>query len=295
MTLDQMRMLVMIADTGSVLAAAKKMHRTQPTISVGLKKLEDELGVKLLDRSSYRATLTSAGHQLCQKGRSILQQTEDFKTMAKYLSLGQEPEVHLAIEASCPMEVVLDILKASEAKYPQTDFNLRMENIWGALDRVQDGEVDLAISPWLHDQNGLEALPLTTTRLLTVAAPGFCPEDRPLEMEQMKHQVQIVVSDSGWRDQAVSYGVLDGGRHWIVSDHQTKKQLIVAGMGWGKLQEHIIKNELHDGRLVPLEITGYPYNVTLDIRAIRRFGEPTGPVAQALWQDLSEYSQEHKD
>ncbi len=46
------------------------------------------------------------------------------------------------------MDVLLDILKASEAKYPQTDFHLRVENIWGgALDKVQDGDVDLAISP----------------------------------------------------------------------------------------------------------------------------------------------------
>jgi len=290
-TLDQMKILVAIFDTGSVLSAAKKLHRTQPTISVGLKKLEDELGVQLLDRSSYRAMLTSEGRQLCEKSRVILQQVDEFKTMAKYLSLGHEPKVHLAIEASCPMDVLLDILKASEAKYPQTDFHLRVENIWGALDKVQDGDVDLAISPWLHDQNGLESLPLTTTRLLTVAAPGFCPADCPLEIDQMKHLVQIVVSDSGWRDHAMSYGVLDGGRHWIVSDHQTKKELIVAGMGWGKLQEHIVKKELLDGVLVPLEIVGYPYDVSLDIRAIRRFGEPTGPVAQALWNDLSEVCQ----
>lgn len=287
MTLDQMKILVAIFDAGSVLAAAKKLHRTQPTISVGLKKLEDELGVQLLDRSSYRATLTSEGRQLCEKSRAILQQVSEFKTMARYLSLGHEPEVHLAIEASCPMSVVLDILKASEAKYPQTDFNLRVENIWGALEKVQDGDVDLAISPWLYDQKGLESLPLTTTRLLTVAAPDFCPSSNPLGMDDMRRHVQVVVRDSGWRDQGLSYGILEGGRHWIVSDHQTKKQLIVAGMGWGRLQEHIIEDELRDGMLIPLDITGYPCDVTMEIRAVRRFGEPTGPVAQALWNDLS--------
>jgi DNA-binding transcriptional LysR family regulator len=146
--------------------------------------------------------------------------------------------------------------------------------------------VDLAITPWLHDQNGLESLPLTVTRLLTVAAPEFCNDRTLLTMDAMKSLVQVVVRDSGWRDQGLSFGVLEGGRHWVVSDHLTKKQLIVAAMGWGRLQEHLIEKELRDGTLVPLDIGGYPTSVTMEIRAVRRYGEPTGPLAQALWQDL---------
>jgi DNA-binding transcriptional LysR family regulator len=293
MTLEQLKMLVKIADTGSVLAAAEALYRTQPTVSVAIRKLEDELGVPLLDRQQYRATLTVEGQQLCQKARTILKQTEDFSILAQHLAIGNEPQLHLAIEASCPMPLVLRLLRESEKKYPQTEFNLQVENIWGALEKVQNGEVDVAISPWFEELAGLESIPLTQTRLVTVAAPGFCPDEVELTMEQMKQYVQVVVRDSSRNpQQQKSYGVLTDGRHWIVGDHMTKKELILARMGWGKLHEHLIAEELAKGALVPLQISHYPCQITVEIRAVRRLGEPVGPVANALWRDFQALQQD---
>ena len=82
MTLDQLKILVAIADRGSVLGAARSLHRTQPTLSVLLQKLEEELGVQLLDRSSYRAMLTPAGWQLYKKAKGVLAQVDDLANLA---------------------------------------------------------------------------------------------------------------------------------------------------------------------------------------------------------------------
>lgn len=288
MTLEQLKMLVKIADTGSVLAAAEALYRTQPTVSVSIRKLEDELGVGLLDRKQYRATLTAAGQQLCQKARTILRHTEEFSKLARHLAVGNEPQLSLAIEASCPMPLLLQTLRESERKYPQTEFNLQVENIWGALEKIQTGEADLVISPWFEDLPNLESVPLTHTRLVAVAAAGFCTSNREQTLEEMKGLVQVVVRDSSRQQQRLkTYGVLENGRHWVVGDHQTKKELILAGMGWGKLHEHLIEKELASGELVPLEINNYPCVMEIEIRAVRRFGEPIGPVAESLWRDFT--------
>lgn len=288
MTLDQLKMLVKIAETGSVLAAAEALFRTQPTVSVSIRKLENEMGVVLLDRKSYRATLTLEGRKLCQKARVILKQAEEFTLLGRHLAAGNEPELSLAIEASCPLSLVLETLREFEKKFPQTEFNLQVENVWGALEKLQLGEVDLAISPWLDELPRVESIPLTQTRLQTVAAPGFCPVDRILTLEEMKNYVQVVVRDSSRKPlEQKSFGILEDGRHWVVGDHQTKKQLILARMGWGKLQEHLIAEELAEGSLVALDISHYPCLVEMEIRAVRRLGEPVGPVATALWQDFA--------
>ncbi len=295
MTLEQLKMLVKIAESGSVLAAAEALFRTQPTLSVAIRKLEEELGVSLLDRKQYRATLTIEGQQLCQKARTILRHAEELSILAQHLSVGNEPALSLAIEASCPMPILLRILRESEKKYPQTEFNLQVENIWGALEKLQNSQVDLAISPWFEDLPDLESLPLTRTRLLAVAAPDFCSSERDLSLEEMKRHVQVVVRDSSHKPQLQkSFGVLDDGRHWIVGDHMTKKELILARMGWGKLQEHLIAAELAKGQLVPLQINHYPCQLELEIRAVRRLGEPIGPVAKALWTDLQALREDFK-
>jgi DNA-binding transcriptional LysR family regulator len=290
MTLEQLKVLVKIAETGSLLAAAAALHRTQPTVTVAIRKLEEELRVSLLDREQYRATLTAEGRLLCQQAQIILKHVTNFSTLAGHLATGHEPELHVAIEASCPMPLLLQILRDSERNYPQTAFNLQMENIRGALDRLLAAEVNLAVSPWFEDHQQLESLPLCETRLLTVAAPGYCPP-APLSLEMMRRLVQVVVRDSSQRSYPQhSFGILDAGRHWMVNDHSTKKQLILAGMGWGRLHQHLIIDEVADGRLLPLDIANYPCVLDIEIRAVRRLGEPVGPVAAALWRDFKNFA-----
>jgi DNA-binding transcriptional LysR family regulator len=290
MTLEQLKVLVKIAETGSLLAAAAALHRSQPTVTVAVRKLEEELRVPLLDREQYRATLTAEGRLLCQQAQLILKHAADFSTLAGHLATGHEPELHVAIEASCPLPLLLQILRDSERNYPQTAFNLQMENIRGALDKLLNAEVNLAISPWFEDHQQLESLPLCETRLLTVAAPGYCPSPA-LNLETMRQLVQVVVRDSSQRSYPQqSFGILDGGRHWKVNDHPTKKLLILAGLGWGRLHQHLIVDELADGRLLSLAIDNYPCVLDIEIRAVRRLGEPVGPVAAALWQDFKNFA-----
>lgn len=292
-TLDQLRMLVKISETGSVLAAAGALYRTQPTVSVAIKKLEEELGVSLLSRDGYRASLTSEGKMLCQKAKSILQQSEGFEILARHLAMGNEPEIRIAIEASCPMALILNIMREIEQIFPHTEFSMMVENLWGAMERVQDGDADLAICPWLEEDLTVDSFPFIRSHLLTVAAPGFIPfkEKKELELSDLQHKAQIVVKDSSHRSRSESYGVLHQGRHWLVNDHYTKKEILLAGMGWGRLHRHLVDQELEDGRLIPLYIRNYPVTLDIEMRVVRKQDVAHGPVAGALWEKFKEFSE----
>lgn len=292
MTLDQLRMLVAVADSGSVLAAAEKLGRTQPTVSVGLRKLEAMLGVVLLDRARYRLRLTPAGAMLCDKARLILRQARELQDLAGHLKTGREPELTLAIEASCPMPLVLRILQDAERRFPSTRFTLTAETLWGALEKIKLNQADLAITPWFNDEESLDSLPLTAITMTTVAAPGFPPlqSGQPILLDDLRHAVQVVVRDSSKLPPTTSYGVLEDGRHWLVNDHETKKKLILAGLGWGRLQNHLITEELAERRLVPLKVDGYPGTRQIDLRVVRRSDKQPGPVARELWKSCQELS-----
>ncbi len=290
MTLEQLKTLVTIADAGGVLAAADMLHKTQPTVSVAIRKLEEELGVQILARDSYRASLTPVGEALCRQARSVLAQSAKFSELAKHLAQGNEPEVRIAIETSCPMPLVLSILARCEREFPATQFNLMGETLWGALERLELGEADLAISPWFEENHAFETHPVTSSRLITVAAPQFLArfEQPALELADLTESVQVVVRDSSRHPREGSFGFLSECPHWYVTDHLTKKEILLAGMGWGRLHAHLIADELRSGRLVPLEIRDYPATVAIDIRVARRKGTPVGPVAQALWRHFSD-------
>ncbi len=291
MTLEQLKMLVKIADAGGILAAADALHRTQPTVSVAIRKLEDELGVSLLSRDSYRASLTPAGRKLCQQARSVLRKSEILAEMARHLAQGNEPEIRIAIEASCPLPPVLKILGECEKKFPTTQFNLSGETLWGALEKLQSGEADLAISPMFEENLELESFPMTRATLVTVAAPLFkgAFHKEVLTLYDLKDSVQVVVRDSSRSPRNQSFGYLAESRHWYVTDHLTKKEIILAGMGWGRLHEHQIADELVDGRLIPLTIANYATTMEVNICVIRVLDKPAGPVGTALWEDFRKF------
>lgn len=289
MTLVQLRTLVKISDTGSILAAADALHKTQPTVSVAIQKLEYELGLQLLSRDGYRASLTPAGEAICQHARTILKQSQVLISMAQHLAQGNEPEVRIAIEASCPLPLVLEVLKTCEKKFPGTQFNLMGDTLWGALERLKLGEADLAISPWFEEDLSYESCLLTKASLMTVASPQFRSSlgKEDLLLEDLKDSVQVVVRDSSRNPPQRSFGYLEEGRHWYVTDHLTKKEIILAGMGWGRLHKHMIEEELIDGRLIPLTIHNYATIMEVEICVARMRNNPAGPVATTLWKDFT--------
>ena len=294
MTLEQLKMLVKIADAGGILAASEALHKTQPSVSVGIKKLEEELGLQILSRDSYRASLTPAGEALCQQARVILKQSEKLSDIAEHLAQGNEPEVRIAIEASCPLPLVLEILAVCEKKYPGTQFNLMGDTLWGALERLQLGEADLAISPWFDENLDFESLPLTSVTLVSVASPQFRDNlgKNKLLLDDLRDSVQVVVRDSSRNPPQHSFGYLTESRHWFVTDHFTKKEILLAGMGWGRLQEHLITEELASGRLVPLAIENYQSTMEVKICVARMRGKPVGPVVKTLWKAFLELSEQ---
>jgi DNA-binding transcriptional LysR family regulator len=285
MTFDQLRILVTIADTGSILAAAASLNRTQPTLSVSIRKLETALGLQLLARDQYRASLTPQGEAICRQARLVLQQTGSLARLATLLAEGHEPVLRIAIEASCPMAMVMGVFRSCQRKYPATEFTLMAENIRGALERLENEEADLVITPWFEENLAFESFRLADTVLTAVAAPGFMvgKGGGHLTIDDLREVVQIVVHDSSKRPSPYQYGIIEEGRRWLVHDHETKKKIILAGMGWGRLQRHMIETELADGGLVELQIDQYPQTLALEIRVARRRQLAHGPVADDLW------------
>jgi DNA-binding transcriptional LysR family regulator len=282
-------MLVAIDEAGGILAAAEVLHRTQPTVSVAIRKLEDELGVALLARDQYRARLTPVGEKICVQARKVLTESQNLTQMAFYLARGYEPHLTISIEESCPVPLVLDVLKNLELKYPQTKFELVGERLWGALERLEQGEADVAITPWFEENVVFETFLLSRVHMIPVAAPDFLSASlrgRPLRLAELKGRVQVVVRDSSRMPRQKSLGVLPDERHWLVNDHLTKKEILLAGMGWGRLQQHMVQSDLAAGRLVELKIEDFGDRGMIEIRVARRRDVALGPVATDLWAAL---------
>jgi len=290
MTLEQLKMLKQVAELGSLKSASAKLFKTQPAISQGIKQLEAQLGLQLFNRQGYRLSLTSNGKQIYQHALRLLNEAEAIKQLATFLTAGNEASITIAIEASYDLKKILPVLEMTQSEFPHTQIILKQEYINGALEAVKSGQADLALTTIdnLALQSGqFEANKLYQGYLCNVAAPRFVERHPKLKsVSELKDEYQIVVQDSGQSSQGVNYSVQTGQRCWYVNDFSTKKTLIMSGIGWGRLPDYMIKDELEQHTLSALTMEDFSTEIALNYQAIKLKSNLLGPVAEKLWQNL---------
>jgi len=88
MTLTELRYLVALSETGHFRKAAEHCNVSQPTLSIAIKKLEDELGISLFERARHKVTTTPTGERIVEQARTVLRETQSLRQLAE---LGKDP------------------------------------------------------------------------------------------------------------------------------------------------------------------------------------------------------------
>ena len=292
MTLDQLIAMDAIVATGTFRGAADRMNKAQSAVSHQIRKLEDELQFDLFLRDAYRPRLTPEGEVFYREATRVLQQVRALQSTALGLRNAQEPVVRIAIAATAPLSPLLDLLGQVGREFPATHIRVSTEMMGGPLARLMSGDADLIVA-------GLEGVPVDRVE----AAPAGAVTIRPVahrehpaaqspgvrSESEMQAYVQVVVSGTGGPDFEQSRDVLSGRQRWTVSDFETKKSVIKAGLGWGGMPEHLMRTELSSGEFTPLSIEGFPPRHT-ELFAIRRRDAPMGQVMSEIWAQLQQTS-----
>lgn len=289
LTLDQLRVLVVIVDTGSFSAAARKLGRVQSAISQMVRTLEDTQGILLFDRSEHKPRLTAIGQVMVDQARLVLASAQRFEALAGNARAGLEPSLALAIDPLIPTQPLIASLQALRERYPDMPVTFDTEGLGGAARRLRDGSAALGLClllPAVPDD--LAAYPLMDLALVPVAAPGhpLAQLDRPLDADDLAQHVQLVLSDPVSQD-AAQYGVVSP-RRWRFVDNGRRLDFLLAGLGWCKMPSHLVEAMLQDGRLVRLQTEDQrvmPGTRLLAYAAHVRT-RPLGPVGNWLLNDL---------
>ncbi|WNG43875.1 LysR family transcriptional regulator [Archangium minus] len=288
LTLDQLRVLVTIADTGSFSAAGRKLSRAQSAISQAVATLEDMQGVLLFDRSGHRPQLTEIGRVLVEQARLVLASATRFEAVAASTRAGLEPELALAIDPLVPTAPLIESLRALSGTFPALPVSFSTEGLGGSLRRLRNGSAALAIClllPAVPDD--IVAYPLLRIGLLPVAAPAhpLASLGRAATRADLEPHVQLVLTDPV-EPGGENYGLLSA-RLWRFVDLGRRLDFLLAGFGWCRMPEHLVAEPLAAGRLTLLHID---QDTTprdgLTIYAAHRRDRMLGPAGRWLLEDL---------
>ena len=147
MKLHQLRNLVAIADASSIRGAARSQGLAQPALTRGLRDLEKELGVPLLERHGKGVSLNSYGRAFVVRARSILQDVERGRQEIDQLKGGSMGRVHAGLSSAVYLSLLPEVYPAFRRSYPDAHLSLT-EGLFPALEpQLKNGDLDFYVGP----------------------------------------------------------------------------------------------------------------------------------------------------
>lgn len=268
-TLTRMRVFVQVVESGGFSAAARELGRSKALVSKYVRELEDELGARLLNRTTRQFSLTEIGEAYVREASEILQRIEELNE-----SLGEchsEPRglLRVSVPRAYGELVLAEPIMAFAAAQPQVQLSLRFEDRY--VDLVEEG-VDVAIRIGELSDSSLVARRLAPVRMVLCAAPAYLDKngrpEHPRDLAGMDCIIDMNVrTPSSW-----TFDV-DGKKQSIaiqgrieVNSLPAVRAAALAGHGIAAVPEFVVTEDLAAGRVE--EILGEHVSVSAGLFAL---------------------------
>lgn len=196
MDIRQLLYFTTIAEEGSISAAAKKLHLSQPPLSYQMKLLEEKLHLPLIERSARGIALTEAGRVLYKRAQGILELSELTRKEMLAMASGFTGTLHIGTVSSSGASLLGWRIPAFHQKYPQIGFAIHEGNTFELMEMLESGLIELAIvrTPFHNDQ--LNCLYLSPEPMIAAGAASFfpagMPSGQPISLELLGHAPVIL-------------------------------------------------------------------------------------------------------
>lgn len=256
----QLRLFLSLADTGSVGAAARAMHVTQPTASMHLKDVTDAVGVPLYEVISRKVHLTQAGEELAQTARSMLGQWELFEQRMAAMKGVASGRLKVAV-VSTAKYFIPRLLGSFCDQHPAVDISLQVLNRDQVVDRLRDNRDDLYVMSQPPEDLSLEDDVLMPNPLCLVASASH-----PLAGQKRVHLRELATErfvlrerGSGTRmatDRMFKQLGFEPSRRLELGSNEAIRESVASKLGVAVLSRHALGAV--DGRIAVLQVEGFP-------------------------------------
>jgi DNA-binding transcriptional LysR family regulator len=264
-------------------------------VSQTLANLEAQINVPLFDRSGYYPRLTDEGVALLSQARLTVNCMDGFKSRARAIAEGLEPELSVVVDVMYPMASLTRAVGEFRNAFPDTPVRLYVEALGAVVQRVVERACRLGISGSMPAvPESVDAEKLLDVPMVTVAAPThpLVLLKRVIRSRELEEHVQLVLTDRTPLTDGKSFGVFSA-QIWRLADLGAKHAFLRAGFGWGHMPAAMVHADLASGDLVPLQIENFqPQTPPIAMFAIYRNDTPPGPAGRWFLGRLKQTSDE---
>jgi LysR family hydrogen peroxide-inducible transcriptional activator len=278
MNLRDLRYLVALADHKHFGRAAAASFVSQPTLSTQIRKLEDELGVSLVERAPRRVMLTPIGRDIAERARRVLAEVTQMGELARR---SQDPEagtVRLGLFPTLAPYLLPHVLPGIRTRFPRLELLLVEEKTDAILARLRDGRLDagLLALPVHDEQLHVESLFEEPFVLAVPQSHPFAKRNKPLALHDLDHEHLLLLEEGHClRDQALDVCRLAGANErdgFRATSLETLRQMVAAGVGI---------------TLLPMLAVQPPVPPSPDIHLLSFRGKPPSREIAMVWRRSS--------
>jgi LysR family transcriptional regulator, hydrogen peroxide-inducible genes activator len=235
MTLRDLEYLVALAETRHFGRAAERCHVSQPTLSAQLRKLEEFLGVTLIERQPRRVALTPAGEAVAERARRMLRDADDIRALARARQDPLAGQLKVGFIPTLGPYLLPRIAPRIARALPKLQLMLHEYQTAALVDRVVSGELDLAILALPVDTKGLVTRSLFAEAFL-VAMPEhhrLTAKKRVKSADLAGEKLLLLEEGHCLRDQALEVCERAGTdeQDFRATSLETLRQMVAAGLG----------------------------------------------------------------
>jgi LysR family hydrogen peroxide-inducible transcriptional activator len=236
LNLKDLKYLVTIADTGHFGKAAERCFVSQPTLSAQLKKLEQTLGVQLVERQPNNVKLTEIGREVAERSRRMLAQSEEIVALARAAADPLAARLKMALIPTIGPYLLPRITQKIRKTLPKLKLMLYEHQTENLLQRLQDGEIDLGILALPVPDESLQTRVLYDETFVLAVPDGHpLAKKTRVKVTDLDQQTVLLLEDGHClRDQAleVCHRVdIREAENFRATSLETLRQMVVAGLG----------------------------------------------------------------
>jgi len=253
----RMLLLLDVVETGSFIGAAEQRQVDRSVISKQISKLEDELGVRLLNRSTRSLSLTAAGQEVLNQARSLRALLTETETLAQHYHSEPIGTLRITSASNFGRRYVQQAVIAFQRQYPDIRIELRLED--RLVDMIAEG-YDLGFRTGEPKDSRLIARKLARNRLLIVASPEFLQRHgTPKTIAELEQLPAVVYSADGllidkfkYTDQQGNDAHFSLNAVYKVNELDMLTNSAVEGNMLSVVTAQMLDREILEGKLIPI-------------------------------------------
>ncbi len=288
-TIRQLRLFLALADHGSITAAARACHITQPTVSMQLKELAESIGLPLYEQIGKKLYLTDAGKALAQTARNMVGEWASFEQQIDAMKGLTRGQLRVAV-VSTAKYFVPRLLGSFCAEHPDIDIALEVLNRNGVVERLRENRDDLYIMSMPPTDIELEQQAFLSNPLVVIAPLGHpLAGQSSLPLASLADERFILRERGSGTRLAVDahFAKLGFAPHvrLELGSNEAMKHAVAGGLGLAVMSKHALGPHPEEEQLAILNVEHFPLQSrwwTLYPR-----GKRLSPVAEVFLKHLA--------